>query len=93
MNRLEDLVPKKIWNVMRGVAYGFPRKMEYFCRIHNVKETADLVGVMEDDDGVFALYNTPQGHTLSHETICKVANGVWTEEEWKKYEDIRNEDY
>ena len=91
MNRLEDLVPKKIWNVMRGVAYGFPRYIEYDCRIHKTKERAELIGVMEDDDGLFALYNTPQGHTLSHDTIVQVANGLWTDEEWKKYEDIRGD--
>jgi len=91
MNRLEDLVPKKTWNVMRGIAYGFPREMKYYCRIHKTEETANLIGVMEDDEGVFALYNTPKGHTLNHETIVQIANGVWSEEEWKLYGEIKNE--
>jgi len=91
MNKLEDLITKKTWNVMRGVAMGYPRSIDYYCRIHKQTETAYLIGLMEMDEDTYALYNTPRNHTLSHDTIVQLANGVWSDEEWKRYEEIRED--
>jgi hypothetical protein len=63
----------------------YPKEVKYFCPIHRIEEIARFVGVMGEGANQFALYNTPQGHTIAHDKIFKLRDGTLEEEVIDKY--------